>query len=525
MKKDVCHICRIAIAICWAITLGMGCTNQHELNDLLLILDRSILNKQDYVDIRQRRIDSLKIELYKHDSASDKFKISKNIYDDFFEFQNDSAMNYALRMSKYACQIKDSSNIYRSLASINTIRLLSSMGQFKEASDLLDRIPVNELPDNVKATYFLTRSVNYALLRDNTVSPDYKETYHTMSQICQDSALYFTKQNPGSVILATKLLDQNNPEAALASLKKEYDSLYVMSRRAGTLAYNIAECYLVLQDQPNYTKYLLLSAIADLRNGVRSYISLQKLAILMFEQGDIDRAYNYMKCALSDAISCNAKIRANEASEMFMAIDELHQYKIQKQHRSIKSVLIILTVLFILLVVSVSVIAAQYKKLMSIKQKLLDANQVKDGYLGLFIKEYASHLLKLNTYRVKSKKVINSGNLAEIEEFLDKALNANEDLKEFYQKFDSTVLHVFPTFIEEFNNLMNNPDIQSNQHDQLTPEQRIAAFIRLGINESDKIALFLRYSTRTVYNYRSHMRTKAKQPGNLIEDIMKIGLN
>jgi DNA-binding CsgD family transcriptional regulator len=59
---------------------------------------------------------------------------------------------------------------------------------------------------------------------------------------------------------------------------------------------------------------------------------------------------------------------------------------------------------------------------------------------------------------------------------------------------------------------------------ELTAEQRIAAFIRLGIRETEKIALFLRYSLRTVYNYRSQMRIKAKNPKTFEKDIMLIGI-
>ena len=65
---------------------------------------------------------------------------------------------------------------------------------------------------------------------------------------------------------------------------------------------------------------------------------------------------------------------------------------------------------------------------------------------------------------------------------------------------------------------------KKNDGQELTAEQRIAAFIRLGIKETEKIALFLRYSVRTVYNYRSQMRAKARNPKDLEQEIMRIGI-
>ena len=43
----------------------------------------------------------------------------------------------------------------------------------------------------------------------------------------------------------------------------------------------------------------------------------------------------------------------------------------------------------------------------------------------------------------------------------------------------------------------------------LTTELRIFALIRLGVTDSNRIALFLGYSLATIYNYRSKMRNKA----------------
>ena len=51
------------------------------------------------------------------------------------------------------------------------------------------------------------------------------------------------------------------------------------------------------------------------------------MAKLIFESGDIDRAYAYMKNAMEDAILCNARINTIEASDMYLFIDKAFKRK------------------------------------------------------------------------------------------------------------------------------------------------------------------------------------------------------
>lgn len=243
----------------------------------------------------------------------------------------------------------------------------------------------------------------------------------------------------------------------------------------------------------------------------------------MYDLGDIDRSYNYMKCSMEDVINSSARIRTQEVSEMFVMINEAYQLQARKQQQRVAILLIVIGSVCVLLLVLLLFIGYQNVQLASVKQKLSDANLTKEGYMGVFIESYSNHLARMNSFRLKSVKVLKAGNLAEIEQFVDRALNMTDDQDELHRKFDMAILSIFPTFIEEYNLLMK-ADERAPSKGKLTIEQRIAAFIRLGITESDKIALFLRYSIRTVYNYRSQMRSKAKDPKNFEMQIAQIGL-
>ena len=66
----------------------------------------------------------------------------------------------------------------------------------------------------------------------------------------------------------------------------------------------------------------------------------------------------------------------------------------------------------------------------------------------------------------------------------------------------------------------------TSRHDRLVKYnlyQRAGAFVRLGVDESTRIAQMLNYSVSTVYAYRNRMRNKALDRENFDRDVMRIG--
>ena len=76
-------------------------------------------------------------------------------------------------------------------------------------------------------------------------------------------------------------------------------------------------------------------------------------------------------------------------------------------------------------------------------------------------------------------------------------------MKDFYEKFDSIILHLYPDFVEHFNSLLRPEEHIEVKSGRLNTELRIHALIRMGVTDSEKIAEFLHCSLQTVYNNRS----------------------
>ena len=100
------------------------------------------------------------------------------------------------------------------------------------------------------------------------------------------------------------------------------------------------------------------------------------------------------------------------------------------------------------------------------------------------------------------------------------------DIEDLYQSFDSAFLHLFPHFVEDFNALLQ-PEVQVHPKEKgrLTTDLRIFALIRLGIDDSSKIAEFLHYSVNTIYNYRARIKNGAIEHREQFErKVKEIGL-
>lgn len=80
----------------------------------------------------------------------------------------------------------------------------------------------------------------------------------------------------------------------------------------------------------------------------------------------------------------------------------------------------------------------------------------------------------------------------------------------FLEEFDKTFLAAYPEFPAHINAQLK-PDSQLKFEAKLTPEERIAAMISLGISGSPELADALGLSLNTVYTYRNRLKGRAAE--------------
>lgn len=514
-------------------------TANDEVNSLLKTLDRALKYKLNYTEQKQEQIDSLKTELKLQHNIRKKIQIAQLLCFSYSSFQKDSALIYAIHMDKLAKKSGNEELIIE--AKLDYARILSSMGFFKEALAIVNPIQHESLSPKLKVEYFLGQATIYNHQKSFASSEMDSQKNDLIAQTYRDSLLQCAEvpSNVKAFTTAPILLYHKKYDAAIHMLDSAYSSYPHYSRNAGILAYSLASAYQGKGDQENAIKYFAISAIADVQSGTRENLSLRTLAKLIFESGDIDRAYTYMKNAMEDAILCNARINTIEASDMYLFIDKAFQEKEKHKFVIISCLLTALCIVCILLFMLFIQLKKQKKKveqaneslsyhldeIQNMNSVLADSSKIKEEYVGLYMEQYTNYITQIDNFKKRALKIAKSEDISKVVSFLKSSLNTEEDLAEFYNNFDKAILNLFPNFVADFNALLSPENaIIPGTGKLLTPELRIFALIRLGITDSVKIAHFLQYSLSTIYNYRSKMRSKAIGDRNDFEErVARIG--
>ena len=154
--------------------------------------------------------------------------------------------------------------------------------------------------------------------------------------------------------------------------------------------------------------------------------------------------------------------------------------------------------------------------------QLRESNYVKEEYIGYVFAICSNYISKLDEFRKNVNRKIKVKQFDEIKALTDTPTMAQNELKEFYHNFDAIFLHVYPDFVSDFNALLQPEGrIVLKEGELLNTELRIYALVRLGINDSVKIAKFLHCSPQTVYNNRLKTRNKAIIPKEDFADTVR----
>ena len=513
--------------------------NAWELESCLKELDYLVANKSLYTERRAAVIDSLKLRLAYAGTLEEKIALTNHLDLQYIVYQTDSALVYANLMLKYAEETGNRARIVES--TVNVARILNVMGQYKEALSILDAVS-DDVPENEKTAFVYCRLTIYNSLVEYTIDKHSKEKYDSVATVYRDSLLNYYNLTPMNhlFVQAEAMIHSGRYEEARLILEEKYASMDPMERDAGIIAYSLGVIYRELGDEDTAALYFVRSSMADIYSGVKQHTSLQIVSEIMYDRHDIDRAYRYAKSAMEDYIYCNARLRTLEMSDIFVLIDHAYQ---EKKHQASTTMMIFLITLTVFIVIFLCLLAYLRRinrrlkavkkryydanvKIKSVSDKLRDANMIKEEYISLYMEQSSEYLDKMNHIKNRvNKNIRRSVDPRTLMEELEKTIDMEAEVKNFYHVFDVTVLHMFPDFPAKMDELLvpEARGLYSRTEDSLSPEFRIFALIRLGITDSTKIARFLRYSLSTIYNYRTKLRNKALGPREDFEkNVMKI---
>lgn len=548
MKNIIIFLCLCTICMC-----RLHAADSSRADSLLLKLDQAIKERPIYMEQKELKLVELKRQLHRQIPDEERFAILGTLLDEYRSFNTDSALHMAEEREQIAIRLGNRE--YIDNARMNKADVLGMTGMYKEVMDLMRNIHIDRLPVDIHPYYYHIYRTVYGLMADYAVTAYEKKLYTELTDKYRDSLLLVNKDDLliHTLIQSDQYNVRNEYDKAIRlltdylALQKDYE------HDVAICAYTLSESYRLKGDKEKEKEYLIVSAMADMKTAVREYISLRKLAVLLYQEGDIERAYSYVKICMEDAAACNARLRKLEILEIFPIINDAYQQKTEKQQEQMKWALVSISLLSLFLLLAIFYVYKQMKKVAAARREVIDANKrlkelndelhlsnaqlkeanhsiaensyLKEEYIGRYMDQCSVYLEKMDNYRRSLGKIAATGNVEELYKNIKSSKFIEGELKEFYTNFDNTFLQLFPTFVEDFNALLaDDEQISLKAGERMNTELRIFALIRLGITDSVKIAQFLRYSVTTIYNYRTKVRNKAAGDRDLLEqEVMTIG--
>lgn len=516
---------------------------------ILKELNEAIKNKQHYVKLKEERI--LNFKKIKSDNLTkeQEYNYNKTLYLEYQKLNTDSAIQYVKKNLKIAEQLQDKKLL--NLAQLQLVTLFSSSGKYRESEALLKSINKKNLDVSLLPNYY----VSYREFFEHYAANSYSIVYRQQIGKYRDSLL--TILNPNTKEFQINRIQQEifrknfkKPEKQLLALlntTKDDNPQYAM------ITYLLGKIYEATHQLELRKKYYALSATSDIKNANKDNASLQELALVFYEIGDVDMAYKLTQSAIEDALYCNVQFRTLLMSEVYSIINTVYLEREAQRKSELQIYLLCISLLSLFLLVAIIYVYKQMKKVSRIRSELYETSQklaelnkditetnsqlqesnlqlsesnlVKEEYIAHFFSLCSTYINKLENYRIILNKKATAKQFDEIYKILKSTTLVDNELEELYKNFDIIFLNLYPTFVKDFNALLiPEEQIVLKQNELLNTELRIFALIRLGITDSVKIAAFLRYSLSTIYNYRTRARNKAAVSRNDFEEmVMKIG--
>lgn len=495
--------------------------SQEDINELNAALNHVAW----YEGLRFDRIDSIRIRYQRSPDYKNRLHWIMRLGEEYSSFKADSAYRYYTAALQLANAEDDYDGQLR--VRIARVKVLAVLGMYKEASDEIDLLQNENIPRNLRIElYDGARQLYYYLVSYVLSHDDFSKEYFNKNRYYRD--LLLAELNHDNILYkiyyAEKLQDDGNINLSRDILLKLAENLRPESPEYARVMSHLALLAEDFGDKDEAAHYLARSAIADVRCAIKENVSLQNLAMYLYYKGDVNLAYKYLLASLHDANFCNSRLRNMQIAKDMPLINQAYRQQINAQTFKVRRLLIISVLLLAVILVIGVLLFRQYRKVRVVKNKLKSANSVKEEYIGHFLDLCSLYIDRLESFAKTVSRKVSTGQTEDLLKLAKSPKFMEEQNKLFYESFDTAFLHIYPTFVEEFNNLLKDDErIEVESPYTLTMELRIFAFYRLGIDDANKIASFLRYSVNTIYTYRNKVRSKAKNRETFDDDIMHIG--
>jgi len=473
-----------------------------------------------------------------------RYELEMNIAREFFAFSFDSTQLYLKHCQELARDVLKDPDLYNE-SSIQLGHLYAKAGSYLEASQLLyggldtTTFSPSQKTEYIWALYDFSKDLagNSGMVEKLSIPPDSSFRPRLYELLPRDSDRWRS-------VLRDDFMQQGRLSSADSVNRQLLSTVKPEERNYAIYAYFQSEIENLKGNQAERMNWLVRSAECDIVNAVRDYASLTMVAQNILPM-DVDHSFRYLRVAQEDAVLYNAKLRPWQISRFLMEVEDAYALRQDRQNKAsvISSILLAILVLGLSLITYFLVVrsrkltrmqtalessntqlAAANEELSVLNQRISKADRVKESYIVDFLQGLSEQVALLRSQDNRFRNLLKQGRSDQLFRELAISERSEKALEEFYRKFDETFLALYPDFVEQFNALLQEPARINPPKGRLTTELRIFALIRLGVDDSKKIASMLDYSVSTIYNYKVAVKNAALgSRDNFENEVKKIG--
>lgn len=502
-------------------------------DSLLKVLDRELTQYKTLQNNKERYISGLRNRYINATDIVTRFSLCHELYQEYKNFQYDSAFSYANRM--YDIAVSGNSDSWKlETARIALMECYNSVGLFKEADEMLRNIEEKNIPKESLADFYKICTRYYSNM-NSYAGPESPLGHKYLDSLASYNDKILAISPPDSYDYASAQITRRDladvPWLELADMYASLpDRFKIDDHELAVIHSQAGRAYIGAGKMDLAVKHLALSAIHDIRSCTRETTAAKDLATIMHTEGQLDRANSYIHHALEDARAFNSRIRLIEINSVLPTIETTRYGHITARVYQLVIVVIVVVGLFILslwlffklrrrnrvLAESHEVIRRKTeeleisnKALQDLNRRLKETGEIKDQYIIQSLIGNTDFVGEVEGSVKRALAKLKARQYDEVSRILHETGTKNER-ERMYSSFDSAFLKLFPNFPEEFNALFPEDErMDIDERKGLPTEVRIYALMRLGIDNAAEVANYLNLSVNTVYVYKTKLKSKS----------------
>lgn len=493
-------------------TLCAGCLITHAMQQSEIdLLDQELQKKAVYDHRKHLRIDDIR-----QDESLSTYERYVLLFEEYQSLNYDTAFSLVNKMVDEAQLLGHPD--YQAQAELKRAFIYLSSGLFHESVAVFSSIDPSTLSKEDQI-YYYTHFARLKYDMADYVQGDLSYTYTTEGNALSEKALKLLDPSDTVQYWSTSALyrsKMNDYPRAIEQFKLALACSSISEHEKAIAYSSIAHAYTLQGETDLADSYLIQAAISDLRSSTKEAVALALVAQRLYQEGDLQRAAGYIRQAMDDAEYYNARHRQLSVGRIMPIIEQEQVQTLEHTNHLIAFQSTLLYILLAALIITLIILANRMRAIRKAKNtiqtmndKLIEANRIKEEYIGTFCCSMSDLLTRLERYerfvRRKAQEK-RTDELVVIPNYID----AHNCRRDFYKQFDQSFLHIFPNFVRDFNALLREGEqLTVKGNELLSTELRIFALIRLGITDNEQISKVLNYSINTVYTYKTRVRNRS----------------